>query len=276
MHLESLNNIFKQMGVDQLTTEIDFYCDYLPKFIGPISKGNINQILLYMGLIFILENELLTLWSIFSGNKVQSITGVTNTLIRFEKLYLQLSYDIECWNLNLTKMENAYRTNNSNDKITCSYVTNDYVCCGTKGGLCYIWSRETEELLYTKAYEPQMSNIILVNYNSSLFLALGSESKLMVIQLKKLDNFKLENVVVKVLLSLSENITQLTYFNNSIYVTTKSGVSFYCIETDKNETPIDSKKNTTKLSKKLIINKNAIELFNVNNKLSGFIRCTKL
>jgi len=62
-----------------------------------------------------------------------------------------------------------------------------------------------------------------------------------------------------------------------IYITSKTGVLSYCIKTENQTEPlVQLKIDNAKLTKQLIKNNNYLELFNVNNKLNGVLKITRV
>jgi len=168
-----------------------------------------------------------------------------------------------------------YHTN-SNERITCHYVDKDYVCCATENGMCYIWSKEFEEPIFSKSFESPVHSILTTYIDSYLFLIIGSDSKLKIISLKKLDNTRLEVNNIKTIEAMGENISLLAFDNMVIYATSKSGVNSYNIETNiKNEPTASTINDFTEIGKLLIKNEQWIELFNNNNTVYGLIRSSK-
>jgi len=118
------------------------------------------------------------------GSKVNSlaISNVSNAFIHNENIYFIHNGAVECWNINLSKLERTYQMN---DRIICFNVYNDYLCCGSENGMCYLWTRDNEEpILSLKFFDSPITSVLFVYLETIIIL--GSESKLKIINIKKI------------------------------------------------------------------------------------------
>jgi len=245
------------------------YPNYIPDVID---RTQIYvQLISYHGYIIISNQECITIWSLLTGAKISSIE-VTNAIkitIYEDNLYFLSNGNLLKYNMKKLQLEIIFSY--KGDNITCFYMSQEYICCGSENGNLIIWKKiDIEPFLIRKCFETPISFISINVWDSSLFLTSGSLFKVMFF--KNLKNFEIMDELNH---QLNDKISFMIIKDRVLYIT--HGRDCYIYDSEDNSLSnigVPAPLELDQISNQIIKNNRAADMYILKNIIYGFLNNT--